>query len=311
MSDRKEMMKQRASSPVVGLIGVLKAHSSDKSAIICIFEGEDAKYYGSRVDAFLNGRNRKNVNCKGKSNLLELKKTVEKNTNLDQVNILYFADRDYDYNDITHGTIYFTPCHSVENFYVNKDSLNRIVSDEYGICSVTNKSEFEQIISLFSTLHESFSEATLDLNSWIMCQIEMTKTNKDIELNLNNTKITDFLKIELDKITPLYDVDSLSEFFKKSAPIDIESFESAKQKIIKSGLSESCRGKYALQFFRIFLEKINIELANKNSSIVSATLKPKMLINDSNIISALSQYAKTPSCLNDFLYHHNQMSLAS
>ncbi|MBF4307982.1 hypothetical protein, partial [Vibrio anguillarum] len=79
------MMKGMANLPVVGLIRLLKAHSSEPDAIICVFEGEDAKYYGARIDSVFKSKTRLNVPCKG--NLLSLKKTVESNANLKGINV--------------------------------------------------------------------------------------------------------------------------------------------------------------------------------------------------------------------------------
>ncbi len=311
MLDRKEMMKQMAFSPVVNLISVLKAHSYDKSAIICVFEGEDAKYYGSRIDSIISNKNRKNVTCKGKSNLLALKKTVDNNINLKNVDILFFSDRDYDFDDLTNDSIYFTPCHSVENFYVNEETFKKIICDEYGVCSVKDKETFENVIGLFNKVHEEFCEVTLELNSWIMCQVEMSKSDSSIELNLNNTKITDFVDINLDCVNRKYDIESLHSLFKRSTPVNYEKLDSAKGILINNGLSNSCRGKYIIQFFRIFLDKLNSEFIKKDSSIVQVNIKPKIILNDSNILSVLSQYARTPSCLNKYLLSHNHLALAS
>ncbi|WP_194587124.1 DUF4435 domain-containing protein, partial [Vibrio anguillarum] len=275
-----------ANLPVVGLIRLLKAHSSEPDAIICVFEGEDAKYYGARIDSVFKSKTRLNVPCKG--NLLSLKKTVESNANLKGINVLYFADRDFDFSDITQRNIYFTPCHSVENFYVNDATFRKILSDEYGICSVNSKKDYDGILEMFNSTFKKLENEIICLNAWIMLQIKLGEKDDSISLNLNNTKITDFVDIELDSIIPKYDLDKLGKMFPNSGEVNDAELGVATNALRDNGGASSCRGKYIIQFMRIFLDKFSYELNNKQSNLVNLNVKPKLMVNDGNILSALS-----------------------
>lgn len=311
MLNRKEMMTQKAILPVVSLMRLIKAHSSDRKAIICVFEGEDAKYYGSRIDSIINDTNRKNIECKGKKNLISLKKKIDENKNLSDVKVLFFADRDFDFEDKTNNNIYFTPCHSIENLYVNETTLTRILTDEYGICTIDQKEHYDHIVNLFSGLIDKICIATLDLNSWLLQQIKKSEGEQNIKLNLNNTKITDFIRISLEDIEIKYDIESLENTFSNSTKISQDELDTAKAILMSNGARDSIRGKYMLQFFRQFMEKLNNELSNKDSDLIKINIKSNLLLNDKNIISALSQYAITPDCLYRFLSDHRPLALAS
>ncbi|WP_327791053.1 DUF4435 domain-containing protein, partial [Vibrio anguillarum] len=114
---------------------------------------------------------------------------------------------------MTQRNIYFTPCHSVENFYVNDATFRKILSDEYGICSVNSKKDYDGILEMFNSTFKKLENEIICLNAWIMLQIKLGEKDDSISLNLNNTKITDFVDIELDSIIPKYDLDKLGKMF--------------------------------------------------------------------------------------------------
>ncbi|MEF1285584.1 DUF4435 domain-containing protein [Vibrio sp. M250220] len=309
--DRAEMMRKQRTNPVVPLINLLKAHSANRNALICVFEGEDAKYYGSRVDSFIKSLERKNVPCKGKGNLLTLKRKVDQNSNLKCLKILFFADRDFDFSDLTDNNIYFTPCHSIENLYVSGKTFSRFLEDEIGLCTVNDKDTIEKSLSLFKKSYDNFLSMTLELNAWLMCQIEKSKTDSSIVLHLQNVKMKDLVKIEIDNIEQIYDISNMKPIFPESGDIELDQLESAKDTLLTYGAENSFRGKFILQFFRQFLDKYCRELSNKNSEIINISKKSNLTINDSNIISIMSKYAHTPPCLNKFLEHHGKLLNAS
>jgi hypothetical protein len=71
--------------------------------------------------------------------------------------------------------------------------------------------------------------------------------------------------------------------------------------IEKGGIIKSIRGKYLLDFFRAFLEKIRSEISDGDSVVITKKIKTKLTISKNNILSDLSQYAETPTCLTKFL----------
>lgn len=302
--DRAERMREKRSSIAVELIRLIKINASRPDVVTCVFEGEDAKYYGIRLDGFLNGRERKNISCKGKENLKLLKKRVDSHEELSNANVLYFADRDFDLSDVTDGNIYFTPCYSVENFYIEKPVLRRILVDEFGFCEIEDNEDVNNILDIYERLLSGTANALLLLNAWIVCQNKASKSDSSIKLNLNNYDAGDFVDFDLEHVVTKYDKESLKVKFPDSTEISSDEIDTAKHLIEQGGIVKSIRGKYLLDFFRAFLEKIRAEINDGDSGVITKKIKTKLTISKNNILSDLSQYAETPNCLTKFLRMH-------
>lgn len=309
--DRLAYMRGQRDSAVVSLMSTLKALSVNEKQLVCVFEGEDAKYYGSRINSFLHIIPRKNLPCNGKSKLIELKSIIKTHPNIDKSRVLFFADRDFDFDLKCTDSIYFTPCYSIENLYVSREAFETLISDEFGICSELNASVYEKTLDMFEELYSQFCEAVFDLNVWIYTQIKLQKENPDIKLNLNNFKITRFIDIDLNGVVKKYDRKILESTFKQSADIDDIQFQLSVNELKDKDKSQVIRGKYLIEFYRIFLEKLMLELNSKNGEVFDSRVKTKLIISDSNILSCLSQYATTPPCLKDFLSSKRSQLLAS
>jgi hypothetical protein len=304
LMDRAERMREKRSSIAVKLIKLIKVYASNPGAVTCVFEGEDAKYYGIRLDSFLNGRERKNISCKGKGNLISLKKKVDLHEELSNANVLYFADRDFDLSDITGGNIYFTPCYSVENLYIEKPVLRRILLDEFGFCEIEDNEDVNSILNIYEHLLFSAANALLHLSAWIMCQNKASKSDSSIRLNLNNYDAGEFIDFDLENVFTKYDKEALKVKFPDSIEIFSDEIDTAQRLIEQGGIVKSIRGKYLLDFFRAFLEKIRSEISNEDSFVITKKIKTKLTISKNNILSDLSQYAETPNCLTNFLRIH-------
>ncbi|HBC3563765.1 TPA: DUF4435 domain-containing protein [Vibrio cholerae] len=93
---RVNMMREKRNSISVDLIKLLKRIDNYSGTLVCVFEGEDARYYGSRIDSIFTKVQRKNLNCKGKHNVISLRKKVKENSELSKAKVLYFVDADFD-----------------------------------------------------------------------------------------------------------------------------------------------------------------------------------------------------------------------
>ncbi|SNB54142.1 Protein of unknown function [Marinobacter sp. es.042] len=300
MSSRAENMREKRSATAVGLARLIKAHSKAEDVLICVFEGEDAKYYGIRVDSIVSPEYRTNISCKGKENLLKLREKVSSNPNLSSAKVLYFIDRDFDFDDVGDEFTYVTPCYSIENLYVSVESLRKFLVDEIGMCEIDNSEDVDFIVDKFLFLKSQFLNKTKELNAWILCQVRESYIDDSVKLNLNNYDIKKFVNISLDSVVSNYNMDKLVELFPDSAEVKVDSVESAKVEIEARGGQEYVRGKYYLEFFREYLGLICNEIQG-DSQIVSYKKKVRVNLSKSNVLSDLSQYADTPVCLVDFL----------
>ncbi|PST85475.1 hypothetical protein C9I86_18900 [Photobacterium sp. NCIMB 13483] len=299
--DRSEMMRQKRRSNAVDLIKLIKRIDCFKTSLICIFEGEDSKYYGSRIDPYFSNLNRKNLSCKGKEAVLKLREKVASNQELNSANILFFVDIDFDEKKQTDYNIYSTPCYSIENLYVTTQVFSRILTDELGLCSFRDKELIDNLINIYEKFESDSDDALAELNAWLIVRIKESESNENINLNLNNISVDKFLSISGLESTKKYNVIDLDSIFKVKETIDEDALETAIHIVNQKNKANFCRGKYRLEYFRLFLIEVFNESRNGEGNFVGRKVKPKLTLVKTNIISELSQYAETPECLNEFL----------
>lgn len=303
---RIEMMREKRSSISVELIKLLKSIDCFDGMIICVFEGEDAKYYGSRIDSIFTDLERRNISCKGKGNVIGLKEKVDNNAELIKANIIFFIDTDFD-DRILDYNLYSTPCYAVENFYVSNEVFKKVLTDELGLCSFLDSELIKVLSEQYSEFEVSSDIALLELNAWIKTRLEEYKTNKQIKLNLNNASVEVFLRFNgfaVDKIYSLHDLDLL---FSIETPLNEKVYENIFESISREKISDVCRGKYRLEYFRSLLSDLFNMSRNGTDYFNDRKIKPKLSLVKANIISELSQYAQTPTCLNDFLNEYKSI----
>ena len=300
---RSEMMRNKRRSNAVDLIKLIKLIKKIdcfESSLICVFEGEDSKYYGSRIDTFFSSLNRKNLSCKGKENVLKLKAKIAANQELNNANILFFVDTDFDEKQ-TDYNLYSTPCYAIENLYVSKDVFSRVLTDELGLCSFKDKDLIGKLITKYIKFETDSDNALTELNAWLIVRIKESETNESINLNLNNTSVDKFLNITALNSIKHYSVSDLDSIFKVTESINEDDLSSALHVVNQNDKAKFCRGKYRLEYFRIFLNELFNESRNGEGHFIDRKIKPKLTLVKTNIVSELSQYAETPNCLNDFL----------
>ncbi|ERB63990.1 DUF4435 domain-containing protein [Vibrio coralliilyticus OCN008] len=297
---RSDMMRKKRRSNSVDLIRLIKKIDCFKSTLICVFEGEDSKYYGSRIDHYLNKLNRKNLSCKGKKNVLNLRDKISENKELNDANILFFIDSDFD-EPLSDYNLYSTPCYAIENLYASTSVFSRVITDELGLCSFQDKELIEELIAKYQQFESASDEALIELNAWLIVRVKESETNENIKLNLNNTSIDNFLTIEDFNSAKAYCISELDSIFNVSEPINGDDLASALHTVEQSTKNKFCRGKYRLEYFRAFLTLMFNEARKGEGSFVERIIKPKLSLAKANVVSELAQYADTPDCLNNFL----------
>lgn len=308
MIDRKEMMKRKGKNVSVYLTKLLKRIDSYDSTLVCVFENQDAEYYGSRIDMYISDLNRKNLECKGKEYVLEIKRKVDTNDELKKANILYFIDSDFDDlinsdNDlkkVIDDDVYTTPCHSIENLYVSESSFKKVLTDRFHINELDNPDLFTSIINTFKVFESNADECLKELNAWLMVAIEDSNMDSSIVLNINNYSINSFLSFNNYSVEKIYQFEDLKGIFKINYCIDESRYSSYLEKLNEGGLNKVSRGKYRLEYYREFLLQI-IKDAVDGCSIFQNNRNKISLQLSKNPVSELSTFAETPQCLKNFL----------
>jgi len=158
---------------------------------IC-FEGEDEKYYSARISSLIFS-DWIGIDCGGKKNVIDLRKSIKKNEVYKDTKALFFVDSDFESNDDIRNLpdVYITPCYSVENLYTSNEVFQRVLRSEFGISEVGEFSQcYQKCIQIFNSRKQEFLSAIQDFNQliFLLRQKEKDGTLKT-RLNINNVEI--------------------------------------------------------------------------------------------------------------------------
>lgn len=271
---------------------------------IC-FEGEDEKYYSSRIDSLTN-LDWTGINCGGKGKVIALREKIRASESYHNKEVLFFIDSDFDDNEEFNGYIdvYVTPCYSVENLYVSDSCFTRILRSEFGISEFNEDYEcYLQVMHIFNNRKREFFESITDFNLLIH-YLRMKEASGELKtrLNLNNIEIEKLVSISLTEVKKVYTLEKYRELFpdlpeKLDINLDISRshFDGKSSEI-------NFRGKQSLEFFRAFIMLLKQDRGKKcNREIFHESGKVKLQLTKANTLSELSQYADTPNCLKQFI----------
>lgn len=270
----------------------------------CFFEGEDGKYYNSRIEKYCNS-NFISFVAGNKKEVLKVMQMIKGAHLYNHVCTMFFVDRDYD--ESLKGTdkdLFETPCYSIENLYAQEATLIRILQSEFGLniidsdydkCIRTYRSrlsEFNQIIFYFNAIVKYQHQYEPE----VKCQFSSVKTTHLAHVSVDKVVKSDHHDKEIRKLT-----DSLHATSKQLNEIETE-LQKEKQPCL------ILRGKNQLDFM-VSILKIFKEL-NATGEYFSCRLPRVHITITENRLSELSQYAVTPPELIEFLNAHRPQSIS-
>ena len=278
-----------------------------EKTIFCFFEGdEDFPYYCSRICNItgIAPAGRIHFNCNGKQGVIRTHHLISTKTIYADAKLAFFVDRDFDASS-QQEEIYETPCYSIENLFTSSSCVSEILKGEFSVQETErevleeNQGKFELFIRKYEELQNQFHQATGELNAWIAVHRE-----KESNLNVKNIKLSDLMRIDLDRGIKLRGDRTLLETVRQRFP-DIETVSDAEiyeklSELKDKGCQSSFRGKFELFFLRQFLMKL-AEQANSKESDYFTKKKVSLNFSTDDAISRLSQYADTPNCLRNYL----------
>jgi len=268
-----------------------------KTYAFCFYEGEDGKYYNSRIrqkfgDKFIT------YTVGNKKEVLKLFNRVISENLYDDVCTMFFVDRDYDLSlRGINERLFETPCYSIENLYVQKECLMKILQSEFGL----NDNDFQKCLADFEQRERDFNNEILEFNSLVY--LRRKKSDSNSNCSVGSIKTSHMLKVNVDKVERATKYDQTINDIKEKLQFEEREIEEAKEELTEKGdFSVNFRGKNQLDFFVEFirgLKKLNEEggyfETKRNNIHINVT---------SNRLSELSQYAVTPHTLEDFLEKH-------
>ncbi|WMW47704.1 DUF4435 domain-containing protein [Bacillus paralicheniformis] len=320
MAITKEFMKKSLKDKSVAWMDFSGKNSRDYPEFFhCFFEGEDRKYYLDRIEYYTHYTLESVVgyNCNGKDNVIQIWRKIVNNPKYKKISTAFFIDKDYGIESYkTDEKVYITPYHSLENFYVNTKSFEKLIVKEFELNPIDD--DYNKVRQDFNSRHKEFQDLISPLNAFI---ISCLKVN--LKINIQKFNIDDFMEIKIDGITVRNEInfDNLKKYYLKKLEADVKnkkryaednlsyfkelidkvecSFFRELQNVINNKDS-LIHGKMELYFFKNIIE--SMKKYNTNNKYFSRNRSGvKVDIQSSNILSNLSQYALTPNCLVDFL----------
>lgn len=293
-----EMRKARENSNVA-FITFCENYIRYPNHTYCFYEGEDGKYYNQRIKAVV-GEDIIPIKAGNKRDTLKAWRKISKDSTYDSINTMFFVDRDMDDlpEDIDNN-LYVTPCYSIENFYVSEDTFANIIESEFSVSKIDK--DYEKCISLFADLYQRFCSLMVEFNALVL--IRKNKHLGEGKVTLSGIKTRKMINIKLSGVSKGREYDSIISDLKGKLQATDEELDGAIETICtKSDYSNNFRGKNQLDFLVELIALL--KTAHRGEAFFEET-KTSVSINlTDNRLSELSQYARTPDCLNSFLQNH-------
>ncbi|MCT8124838.1 DUF4435 domain-containing protein [Alishewanella sp. BS5-314] len=303
--DRVILMQEQGSSHSVKFLEFTRIHSKKEIKLICIFEGQDEKYFSSRISLKIGQDKWSGINSGGKNVVLNLHEIISKHEIYKKSNYRCFIDRDfhYSFSNPEKDKIYITNGYSIENNYVSESVFKRILACEFNITEFNENSEdFDKCIKTFNDRLNEHNKAVHKFNCWVKAHRLMENRNEaPRSLNVQSIKISALIDVSLDRVRRVYS-DNPEELFKDYDNLILNQrfVEEADNILNNLDVTLAYRGKQQLEFFRLFLTKLKEDRVAKTQRFFSKKGKVNLSLSKDNCISELSQYADVPDCLNSF-----------
>jgi hypothetical protein len=304
--DRVSIMQGYGNSYSVKFLELTRIYSKNKDYVICIFEGQDEKYFSSRIDLQIGKDKWFGINSGGRQPVLELYKTVSTHSIYSKANYYCFIDHDFQdwFSNPEPARIYITGGYSIENYYVTESCFRKVLSSEFGVTEFNeHQVDYKKCIDEFQSRLQEFISYLHPFNCWIKAHRIMEHKNQELKgLNVQNIKTTALVDVSIGKVTKKYG-DKPETVFKDYDNLQLCSIaiSEAQNSFKEKDSSLYFRGKQQLDFFRILLMKLKEDRVSKLPSFFSSKGRVMLNLSKDNCISELSQYADTPICLLSFL----------
>lgn len=270
------------------------------SFAFCFYEGEDGKYYDCRIRRFF-GDKIITFPVGNKKEILKLLEKINADDFYKNTCMMFFVDSDYDENLLNDENLFKTPCYSIENFYVHEKCLVKILQSEFGL-SVIDK-DFQKCLNDFNLRIKEFNENMLEFNSLVY--LRRKKSNSNSNYRFGSVKTSHLVKIRVDKILKSEKYEEVINNIKKILDFNDDEISKTRDDLnTKGDFSLNFRGKNQLDFFVTFVKEL--KRLNEEGGYFSNKCTNVHIDITSNRLSELSQYAITPTILEDFLKKHKR-----
>ncbi len=288
----------------------LSRYNKRRKAIYAFTEGkEDLSFYRGIIDAILEEGWKVEIwHAGNKSKVFELYDKVDWET-FNRHQILFFVDRDLsEYLENAQrieDNIYITDLYSIENYYVEEQTFERVITECYGF-NIIGKDDLDRIVQHYCVQLERFRNYAVEIMSWII--VWRRRGRKPC---LNDIKLNELFSMN-DTILVLNGTES--DFVKnkihQSIGIDIDevNIDEVKEEFLgKDGKSKFIRGKYLAWFLVFYCEWV---YSNVNLIVPTIAQSPKkhIQLGQSNASYIIAPRIQAPISLIRFLHYNIEMN---
>lgn len=299
-----EEMRQGRKEPSAAFMEFTSRRKYHEEYAFCFYEGEDGKYYNDRIRKTI-GPNFFHIIAQNKQKVLKVMNIIKSKQEYQNVNVMFFVDRDmeFDMDEYKEKDLYVTPCYSIENLYVNEESIGMILETEFSLN--IDDEDYKKYKQKFAELYNDFCDFMLEFNALVLIRKE--KNLNCEKVNIGGIKTNDLVNIDIKNgLSKGTKYDSKINELKEKLSATNEEIISAKNRLLEYGeKSNTFRGKNQFDFMTKFIE----QLCNRKKELFNPVPNSINLIPNNNRLSTYSRYARTPKCLEMFLKAHKEPSI--
>ena len=304
--NRADLLRNARKTYTVAWREFLNRVNKTPNSLFCFFEGEDNRYFIGRLEPYLAPDSEvKPFDCGGKGAVFKINDLWFKKYNSQEAvpKCLFFIDRDFDCKGSLsiHPPTYVTPAYSIENFFVTHQSARKILENEFKVYGDEDVDKCDGL-EFFETMLGQFLDAANELNAWIFLQRKYESyAPQGHKCHLNKLSFSKLFRVKESGVTKLYSHASLQSDLPDSRAIDPAELARYEDWLASTDRRRVFRGKYLIEFLREVLKILREDRGTKSPTYFDKKGKVTFTLAGGNVVSALSQYATTPTCLKQFL----------
>ena len=275
-----------------------EAYQYFKTHAFCFYEGEDGKYYNSRIAKYW-GSNFIPQVAGNKKEVLKVMRKIQSDSLYNDVCTMFFIDRDYDESLAnTNDDIFETPCYSIENFYAQESVFSRIIQSEFGLNLIDE--DYNKCLIDYQMRLNEFIQIIIKFNAVVKYQHQYAP---ETTCNFSKVKTSHLANIQIGKVIIAERHDEQIAKLTSQLNADTKILEQTENELyLESNPCLVLRGKNQLDFMVAIIK--TLKDLNVSGGYFSKKLNNVHINLSENRLSELSQYAITPPELNDFLEKH-------
>lgn len=300
----KELIESKGKSSAI-YTKYICDHDKYPNKLFCFFEGEDYKYYRTRIIQYMdiNEDDIFHYDCNGKKDVLKVYEDLIKEKDIKK---MFFIDKDFD-DDIIKKEIFQTECYSIENYYITDSAFKHFLSTEFEI-NVTDKN-FIKCYNDYIQGREKFNNIITELNAYIYyIRKRDINTNERIKLPKEKEILNKFIQIiEVDRVIEdsHRSIQDIKNILKDDRDIDEKEILLLSRRFKMLERKEVFfRGKFEIYFLKKFVTDLVSKI--KKKEYFEEYEKNINLDINNNIITYLNTYADTSENLKQFLLERKQ-----